>query len=238
MPDTDQIVTLRTQVFGLFHEWAGAKPCLRVLAQFPSLEIYLAGGVVRNAVLGREVQPKDFDLFLGGDSVDAALQAWSSEGRTTAGPYGCPRWSPGGTGAYCDMIPIRRFTPGLWPCEDIVDVLNQFDFTGNALAFDLRDGVFFNPQNGLRDMRRRSLRAVRFDYPDEPFMAGQALGRRAILWFRLLHYAATLGLELEPITRQWLIDGKKAFGQKAVFAASFFEPAVDRSTLHTLGIYV
>jgi hypothetical protein len=231
----NDIVRLRSKVFDKLHEWPGYETYSRVTQAFPSLEVYLAGGVVRNAVLGQDIHCKDFDLFFGGDHVDAALHVWAEDGNMKLGPYGCPRWMPRlNSGPYCDLIPIRRFTPGLWPCEDIVDVLNQFDITGNAMAFCLRSGRFFNPQNGLRDMERRILRCVRFDYPDEPFAPGQSLSRLGVLWFRMLHYASTLNLRIEPITLDWLTERVHFLSAKGAFAALFFEPEIDCSILNGL----
>ena len=110
-------------------------------------------------------------MFLGGDSTDEILDVLESQGEMVTGPFGSPRWYPThGTRSSWDLIPIATFWNGLWPCEDIVDVLNQFDFTGNAIAIDVRTGSVYDPQNGRRDMERRTMRAVRFDYPDEPIV--------------------------------------------------------------------
>ena len=40
---------------------------------------------------------------------------------------------------------------GLGYCKSIIDVLKQFDFTGNAIAFDLRAQAFFDPAGGRGD---------------------------------------------------------------------------------------
>ena len=113
-------------------------------------------------------------------------------------------------------------------CENIVDALNQFDFTGNALAVDVRGDRLFDPQNGLRDMRQRLMRMVRFDYPDEPILPGNRLGRLTVLWFRILHYAAELDLAIEPVTRGWLVRHGSAERHLDVFSEDFFVPNLDR----------
>src|SRR5713101_5027714 len=161
----DEIDQFRKRIFDHLGAWPGYKVCTRIMTRFPTLEVYLAGGAVRDVILGRDVQSKDFDIFLGGDAVEVALEVWGTSGSMELGPFGSPRWFPSpAQSQYCDLIPISRFINGLWRCEDIIDVLNQFDFTGNAVAFDLRSGRFFDPQNGRRDLHRRVLRSVRFDY--------------------------------------------------------------------------
>lgn len=128
-------------------------------------------------------------------------------------------------------MPIDRFFNGLWRCEDIVDALNQFDFTGNAIAVDLRTGAIFDPQNGRRDMARRILRGVRFDYPDEPIAPGQVLTRPVVLWFRLVYYARLLGLTIEPVTKAWL-NAHRAFERwRGEYAATFFTAGVSEGDL-------
>ncbi len=236
---TNSVETLRQAVTALLEAWPGYNTFRRIAAMFPLLELYLAGGVVRNAVLRRSAQPKDFDFFLSGQQIDSALEAWADNGEMIPGPYGCPRWFPSlDCTSYCDLIPVSRFTPGLWPCEDITDVLNQFDITANAMAFDLRTGHFFDPQNGYRDASRGVLRCVRFDYPDEPFAPGQQLTRLAVLWFRIVHYATTLELSIEPITRRWLNDRRHTIRDKERFAKTFFPPAIGPDVLRLVGINV
>jgi hypothetical protein len=207
--------------------------------EFTGVEVYIAGGVVRNVLLDREVQSKDFDLFLAGEGIEAAIAAWSEQGELDIGPFGSPRWYPErSVRQYCDLIRIDRFSNGLWACEDITDALNQFDFTGNAVAVDLRTGRFFDPQNGRRDLARRIMRSVRFDYPDEPIVLGHPLARLVVLWFRLVHYAGTLGLKIEPITRRWLVDRIAYRDQLGTFARVFFEPQLDNASLELGGDHV
>jgi hypothetical protein len=193
----------------------------RVLAKLPGLEVYLAGGALRNLILGR--QPKDFDFFLAGKAVDEALASLAALGHLDRGPFGSPRWFPAeGAPAYADLIPVETFSNGLWHCADITDVLNQFDFTLNALAVDLRTGRWFNPQNALRDLSLGVMRAVRFDYPDEPIAPGRTLTRPAVLWCRLLHYAALLKLTIEPVTLEWLCRERRFRAHVPAFVDTFF----------------
>ncbi|MBR9910433.1 MAG: hypothetical protein GYB33_08805 [Gammaproteobacteria bacterium] len=205
--------------------WDGYRILMDALANLEDLQIYLAGGVVRNCLLEISSPPKDFDFFLQGSSTKAALELLAQHGRLKATPYGSPRWYPASSiEQYADLISIDDFVPGLWRCENIVDVLNQFDFTANALAFDLRTGEAFDPQNGFRDVMRRTMKMVRFDYPEGPFISGAALSRNAILWFRILHYTRTLGFTIEPITLEWLKKHRPFNRHLEEFSHIFFRP--------------
>ncbi|MGM9513497.1 hypothetical protein ACS5PK_04505 [Roseateles sp. DB2] len=202
---------------------------------FPDLQVFLAGGVIRQLMTGHGTAPKDFDCFLAGPSVEQAVASLAREGTLHRTPYGAPRWYPQGEpSCYADLIPIADFVPGLWPCEDIVDVLNQFDFTANAVAIDLRSWVTYDPQHGLRDARRRVMRMVRFDYPSGPYIAGASLDRNVVLWFRVIHYASTLALEIEPLTAGWLRQHRRWCSHEAEFARLFFKP--DLRALAALGV--
>jgi hypothetical protein len=195
---------------------------LELLDRYPAVDCFVAGGVVRDVLLEVPPLPSDIDLFLGGSPVPQLVEDLAMAGTVQRGPFGSPRWTPDGETSYADVIPLESFYNGLWRCEDIVDALNQFDFTCNAVALDLRSGAFYDPQNGARDARRRSLRAVRFDYPDEPIAPGSDLTRLAVLWFRLLHYARARKLEIEPVTLSWLRASRRYDDREGLFAATFF----------------
>jgi hypothetical protein len=214
--------SIKDEIFSILESWSGFDIVRNIMWRYPKLQIYIAGGVVRDVFLSEGSHPKDVDLFLNGPDVDQALDHLDRYGTLGTGPFGSPRWKPEGTFQYADVIPIARFFNGLWPCEDILDVLNQFDFTCNAMALDLRSGAFFNPQNGVRDARRRLMRAIRFDYPDESIAPDNVLSRPAVLWFRLLHYAASRNLTMEPVTLSWLRDHRHFQLYQEPFVASFF----------------
>lgn len=205
--------------------WSGYHTLADALKLFPDLEVFLAGGVVRNCLLEASLPPKDFDFFLRGPSVKQAITHFAGRGTLETTPYGAPRWHPFERGEqYADLMSIEGFVPGLWQCEDIVDVLNQFDFTANALAFNVRTGASFDPQNGVRDTLRRTMRMVRFDYPERPFISQATLSRNAVLWFRILHYAAALNFAIEPFTLEWL-QTHRTFGlHEEEFRSLFFLP--------------
>ena len=84
-----------------------------IVEEFPDLEIYLAGGIVRDVVLDRQSQIKDIDLFVNGKSVESALRLLDDSGHLTQSPHGTPRWYPRqDIEEYFDFIPIRQFYNG------------------------------------------------------------------------------------------------------------------------------
>lgn len=214
---------LHSRLFTSLLEAPGGPVWSRLLESFPQVDIFLAGGAVRGMLSNRNVAPRDFDVFVGGCEVERLLSALASLGHIEYGPFGSPRWYPTkGASFYYDVIPIDRFVNGLWICRNITDVLNQFDFTVNAVAVDLRSKEFFDPQNGVRDIQMKIMRAVRFDYPDEPIAPTVPLTRLEVLWFRILHYAAALKLSIEPLTREWLCAHQRYEKNRERFTATFF----------------
>ena len=208
--------------------WPGFKSLVSALDKFSNIRIFLAGGVLRDLLGDENRRPKEFDFFISGSCVDDFLSFLAQHGKLSMGPFGSPRWFPKNSpNIYADIIPIERFYNGLWKCEDIVDVLNQFDFTANAIALDIRSPRLFDPQNGIRDTQMRIMRAVRFDYPDEPISLGCSLSRQCVLWIRIIHYANILNLEIEPVTKQWLHENSKYVNDVDQFGDIFFVPNIE-----------
>jgi tRNA nucleotidyltransferase (CCA-adding enzyme) len=221
-------------VWAAVQEWPGFGAFDAAMRAFPETEVFLAGGVLRDYFRTGKCTPKDFDFFLGGLGVDNFIKHLAVHGELSKGPFGSPRWRPTDASArYADLIPIDRFNNGIWRCEDIVDALNQFDFTANAIALDMRRPRLFDPQNGVRDARATKMRAVRFDYPEEPISPELPLTRHGVLWIRLLHYAGTLGLSIEPLTEKWLYDHAQLRMQADDFAQAFFTPNLQLRPRHT-----
>lgn len=226
---------IQEKILAMLDSQRGYNFIVKALGDFSDLGIFLAGGAVRDVVLNRFNNIKDLDFFFEGQDMDLALDYLGNHGTFSRSIFGTPRWHPSGAeNIHFELIPINRFSNGLWRCKDIVDVLNQFDFTGNALALDLRTGQFFDPQNGYRDLVLGSLRAVRFDLPEEPVISGRLLSWRALLWFRLLHYAYTLDLSIDPLTAGWLKKNRGYYEQINEFNELFtpFRP----EALDLLGI--
>jgi hypothetical protein len=218
---------IRLAVEELLAAWSGWPTLNRTIDELPDLHVYLAGGVMRDVLLGNNRPVKDFDFFLGGSAIAQALDRLALAGHLVNGPFGSPRWYPQPDGSpYSDLIPIEKFQAGLWPCEDIVDVLNQFDCTINAVAIDLRTAAIYDPQNGRRDAERRVMRAVRFD---RSLVAPSRIGLAYSVthWYRFVHYASVLGLEIEPVTLRWLRAIRPSDADARRYAEVFSVPVLD-----------
>ena len=70
---------------------------------------------------------------------------------------------------------ISRFYNGLWVCQNIVDVLNQFNFTGNAIAMDLRSKEFYDPMNGWTHLDSRHSNDTDLHFIIYDYISGQTL---------------------------------------------------------------
>ena len=73
----------------------------------------------------------------------------------------------------------------------------------------------------------RIMRAVRFDYPDEPISSCCSLSRPSVLWIRLIHYAKVLKLEIEPVTIRWLLENSRYLSDVDQFGETFFLPNIE-----------
>jgi hypothetical protein len=206
--------------------WGGYFAITELLQKHSEAQVFLAGGAVRNVFMGRGFSSKDLDFFVAGVSPKDLDDCFRNRGALVHNQYGSPRWTPANDARSADIIPIREFSPGLWPCADIVDVLAQFDFTANAVALDLRSNVVFDPQNGVRDAEGRVMKMVRFDFPSGPYVFGETLNRNAILWFRIIHYTSILSLSMEPRTREWIAMNRHFLSSLPEFSSRFFDPNV------------
>jgi hypothetical protein len=189
--------------------------------------IFVAGGAVRDFICNKDVIKGDIDLFVSESGYHTMLELINSYGTNVVNQYGSYRWYPDQNNSfYYDLIKINDFDQGLWKCTDILDVLNQFDITANAIAFDLCDGTFFNPVNGARDANIKLIKAVRFDFPEIPVSASIPLARNSVLWFRYNHYAAKLNYFIEPVTKAWVMDNKFRMKDFDMFSKYFFSPKI------------
>jgi tRNA nucleotidyltransferase (CCA-adding enzyme) len=95
-----------------------------------------------------------------------------------------------GEGAYLD----GRRPSSVTFLDDVDEDLSRRDFTVNALAFDPVHGEFRDPFGGQEDLRRGLLRAV-----GDPATRFAEDGLRPV---RAARFAAQLGFEVEPATRE------------------------------------
>ena len=146
---------------------------------------WLVGGVVRDALIGRELG--DVDVAVAGDAEAAAR----SVGRMLRGPvfplsqkFGGWRAIDGNRRFRCDVSPLQG---------DSIDAdLARRDFTVNAIALPITVGAPIDPHDGLGDIDRRVLRVLGPEaYADDPLRA-----------LRLMRLSAELGFEPDAETER------------------------------------
>ena len=188
-------------------------------------EAYICGGYLRNCVMGVE-GCKDIDLFLKctPNELKVVLDRMRQYGRIEYGQYKSPRLMLPQKGCYIDIVPFYNFVVARKPIESIEDLLTNFDITANAIGINIHTKQFFNPMNGLEDIKKHILRAVRLDFPDLMVSKDIQLSTVSVFLFRLLHYQHKLGFSLDSRTREWILQNKKRWGDIEMMKRYFFEP--------------
>ena len=159
-------------------------------------EIYLVGGAVRDALLGRESHDLDFAVPAGGiklarhiaDKLNGAFYPLDLERDT--GRVVLTRED--NTRIILDVATYRG--------ADIEADLRDRDFTINAIAFNLNTDTLFDPTSGGNDLRARLVHAC----------TPESLVNDPVRVLRAVRLAAGLGFQIDVETRQQM---KQASGQ-------------------------
>jgi putative nucleotidyltransferase with HDIG domain len=145
--------------------------------------VWIAGGAVRDAALGREVD--DLDLAVGGDPA-AAAKAIAREGGghsfELSAEYATWRAVAADGSWQVDLTALRG--------ETIEADLAERDFTIGAVALPLGGGEPVDPFGGLADLEGRLLRVV----------GERSFASDPLRLLRAARLAAALGLEVDPAT--------------------------------------
>lgn len=150
--------------------------------------VYLVGGAVRDAVLGRPVHDLDFAVpsdalrlaRILADKLSAAFYPLDEENDTAR----LVIIHPDGERDILDFAGFRGQT--------LEDDLRGRDFTLNAVALDLHSGELLDPLGGLADLRAKRLRAC----------SDTSLSDDPVRILRAVRQAAAFGLTIDPATRQ------------------------------------
>jgi tRNA nucleotidyltransferase (CCA-adding enzyme) len=175
----------------------------RVLAGMRTLpfdEIYEVGGSLRDGLLGRPV--KDVDFLVRGHSIDELLVTLRTVGpaeelRVAGRLVGVRFRPPFGPKEGIEVVPPRRESPirpgdpeftgnphtdfriEPDPLLSVQDDLERRDFTVNAMARDIRSGVWVDPFGGRDDLAAGVLRAVHPSaFRDDPLRILRGIARR------------------------------------------------------------
>lgn len=201
-------------------------------------ELFVVGGAVRDALLGRPIT--DLDLVVRGvpmanlaaalhalGDVDMSGETWGVLGLTLGEQridVALPREEiqRKGDGHYFDVQVTAD------PNLAIADDLRRRDFTVNAMALNVRTGELVDPFHGQVDVQHRTLRTV--GNPVTRFSQDHS----RIL--RCLRFATQLGFTVEPITWEGLRTVVQQVGQlkipKRIWEQEFAKAEVNLPTYH------
>lgn len=146
--------------------------------------VWVVGGTVRDALLGREIA--DIDLAVAGDAEPVA-RAVAKAVRGPAFPlsdeFGTWRAIARGEGWVCDVSPLQADT--------LAGDLALRDFTVNAMAVPLAGGELVDLHGGRADLDARVLRVLDGAYERDPLRP-----------LRLVRFATELGFAPDPATER------------------------------------
>ncbi|MBV6395124.1 MAG: CCA-adding enzyme [Anaerolineales bacterium] len=171
----------------------------KIRAALPDVELYLVGGAVRDAMLGRLSLDLDFAAPSQGiklarriaDFLDADIFPLDNDrdtGRVIA-------TLPDGSREKADFATYRG--------ASLEDDLRNRDFTVNAMAVDLQTMSLHDPLNGANDLRNKKLRAC----------AETSISDDPIRILRGVRLAASLGFQIESGTRQMMKSAAPLLGR-------------------------
>ncbi len=161
----------------------------RARALLPAgLPVYLVGGAVRDAVLGRETHDLDFATPPGAlklarklaDKLRGAFFPLDEQNDTAR----IVLQNPDGSREILDFAGFRG--------DSLEADLRGRDFTINAVAMDIHTGQILDPLGGVSDIRAKRIRAC----------AGTAFSDDPARILRAVRQAAAFGFSIDPETRK------------------------------------
>lgn len=199
---------LRKVTYPVLHTMLDADPSAKAATDALTAaggQVYIVGGAVRDAVLGRN--PKDVDLMVSGLTEDQITQALSPLGKLnfTGAQFGVFRFRQGDNPEVEIALPRTERSTGpaytdfevtTDPFLPIDEDLRRRDFTGNAMAYAPVTQELVDPYGGADDLGNSQLRLVNPDaFRDDPLRVVRALVANA-----------RFGLEPDDELRQALAD--------------------------------
>jgi tRNA nucleotidyltransferase/poly(A) polymerase len=159
----------------------------RLCAALPDQEMYLVGGAVRDALLGRVSH--DLDLAIPKDAIAVARRAaaiLNADFYVMDESFDIARLIAPAEGGSRDILDFSAFRG-----SDLDTDLRGRDFTINAIAFDPRQKAILDPLNGAADLRAKLIRAC----------SGTSFRDDSIRILRAVRFAAALEFKIETATR-------------------------------------
>jgi poly(A) polymerase len=158
-------------------------------------ELYLVGGTVRDALLGRTDQPDlDFATSARPEDTERLLRGWADDLWLTGARFGTVSATKGGrqleiTTYRADEYSAGSRHPEVTYGRDIEGDLARRDFTVNAMAVRVPEHRFVDPFGGLRDLRSRLLRT--------PIDPTSSFGDDPLRMVRLARFSAVLDADVD-----------------------------------------
>ena len=162
-------------------------------------ELYLVGGTVRDAFLGRDHTDLDFATSAYPKDTEGLLRGWVDDLWLTGARFGTVSAIKGSWKIEVTTYRSDDYQPGSRHPEvtygsDISADLARRDFTVNAMAVRVPQHRFVDPFGGLSDLHSRVLRT-----PIEPELS---FGDDPLRMVRLARFAAVLDADVEDAARE------------------------------------
>ena len=155
-------------------------------------ELFLVGGSVRDAFLGRDVGDFDFATSARPERIASILTSWADVVYDVGAAFGTVAGEK--QGQKVEVTTYRKEIyrddsrkPVVTYSDDIETDLSRRDFTVNAIALSLDDLEAVDPHGGLRDIATRTLRTPldpEVSFTDEPLRMLRLFRFMATLDFR------------------------------------------------------
>jgi poly(A) polymerase len=158
-------------------------------------QLYLVGGPVRDALMGRPVNDLDFTTDATPDQVLEMLDGLASAVWTTGIDYGTVGAQIGGQPCEITTFRADRYdrvsrNPVVAFGTSIAEDLRRRDFSMNAMAVSVHDRSFVDPYGGLADLARGILAT--------PATPAESFGDDPLRMLRAARFVSQLGVSPSP----------------------------------------
>ncbi len=166
-------------------------------------ELYLVGGSVRDAILGRPHEDLDFATDALPEEVKAIVSGWADSVYTVGELFGTVAVRRAGqtyeiTTFRNDVYREASRKPRVTFSSHIDDDLARRDFTVNAIALRLPDAVPVDPHGGFADLAAERLRT-----PVDPHVS---FSDDPLRMLRLFRFQATLGFRPDESAEEAVVE--------------------------------
>lgn len=211
-------------------------PYLELITNSINNNIYIAGGGLRDILRNKKI--KDVDLFIDGIKSDNIIELLTIYGEVTYTPFKSIRWYPKKNNFYFDIVYFEDIKLGFPTPTTINELLNQFDITINAVGFDLKKEILYDPINGLSDLEKKIIRTIRIDFSKNPILGITNLSPYELLWFRIIYMKYKLNYSLDIFTSNWIISNQNILKKYQLYnefiGATFLSKDIIKSVIQKI----